>query len=286
MAATTPGADHHRHRPGAVGPHPGGQRGPFGAEAHDVLPGKDHPHRPSIPVCQLRGRPPGRPTPALPAKGSPIGGGVGGLAAGEAPGRVRLQVRRLHPRGLEGEVPVAGRHLERVAQPPAAAPALDLARMRPGPPPGISPTAQPPWRSGTATRQPAGARVVGEATPAEDDIRAGPLAGATLEGRPACRPGPPGDAVPARSARAGSHAAATIVRHPVQRHRWASKADSTCSTAGSGPSAARRHRIPGVQKPHWLAARGDEGVDQPARHLRGSDPQPSSRTGPQPAVPA
>ncbi len=53
-----------------------------------------------------------------------------------------------------------------------------------------------------------------------------------------------------------AQAASTMDCHPVQRQRWASNADSTaCRVRGRFPfsSAANRMRIPGVQKPHWLA---------------------------------
>ena len=206
---------------------------------------------------------------SLAPEGPPIGGGVGGLAAGQAPRRVRLQVGRLHPGGLEDEVPVARRHLERVAQLPAAAPALDLARTRPGPRPGSRPPPSHRRRSGTATRQSGGA--VSSAKPPRPRTTSGPVrcAGATLEGRPAFGAGRARrrgagacDAGPDRTA------AATIVRHPVQRHRWASKADSTwLGRRVRGRAQPGGTGCPGCRsRTGWR--RGDEGVDQPGRHLR------------------
>jgi hypothetical protein len=44
-----------------------------------------------------------------------------------------------------------------------------------------------------------------------------------------------------------------IDRHPVHRHRWARSAVSTWAEEGSGGSADKRQRSPGVQNPHWEA---------------------------------
>ncbi len=105
-------------------------------------------------------------------------------------------------------------------------------------------------------------------------------------GRPGPRPGPatrpaPGCVrrLPARSmarvdAERAAPAASTIDCHPVQRQRWASRADSTSRRVGRAPrrpasSAARRMTMPGVQKPHWLAPRAHEGGGPAGAQLRG-----------------
>ena len=68
--------------------------------------------------------------------------------------------------------------------------------------------------------------------------------------------------------------ASTMDCHPVQRHRWANKADSTAwRVGGRSPfsSAAKRSRMPGVQNPHWLAPVATKASTQ--RSLRsGSSP--------------
>src|SRR6516164_4205907 len=84
-------------------------------------------------------------------------------------------------------------------------------------------------------------------------------------------------------------AAARMVRHPVHRHRCANRALSTWPTAGDGPSAASRHRIPGVQNPHWLAAWAANASTSPAARS-GTNPstvvtdRPATQDGAAPAL--
>ena len=115
-----------------------------------------------------------------------------------------------------------------------------------------SPTDHPPAPSGTATSASDGAR--SSAKPPSPSATSGPtccgVPPSSAERRAAATRSRPG------SATGRAVAAATMDRHPVHRHRWASNA---CSTAagGAGPpavsSAASRTMIPGVQNPHWLA---------------------------------
>ncbi len=207
----------------------------------------------------------------LAAERAAVGERRRGLAAGLAPGGVGLEVAGLDPAGPQRGGPVAGRELERGpgvdrGPRPWTLPAAARASA------SVSPTAQPPSPSGTATSAPAGA--VSSAKPPWPSA----TAGATCCGRAALERGSLGGprtrtrrrfarpsvrnidgfAVRAPSPVARSHAS-RIVRQPVQRQRWARRA---CSTAGwpSGPGAAplaaapsSRQTMPGVQNPHWLA---------------------------------
>ena len=152
----------------------------------------------------------------------------------------------------------------------------------------VSPTAQPPRPSGTATSASAGA--VSSAKPPCPSATSGPTTcgPAALEGG-ARRALPPGHGEPAWSSPVATSQASRIVRQPVHRQRWASSACSTaswspgCGALGPGPSS--RQMIPGVQKPHWLApVAQNASAQRPARRAgarRGWSPivRPRAATG-------
>ncbi len=121
----------------------------------------------------------------LPAEGPAVADGRGRLAAGGAPRGVRLHVGRLHPGGLQGEVPAAGGHADRVVERQAGLAPLHLAGQGPGGAhrfgQGVAAHAVGHGDQGVGR-----AGVVGEAGPAEDG------AGADRLGNPSFERGPDG----------------------------------------------------------------------------------------------
>ena len=247
--------------------------GRFGPEPHDVLAAEQHPHRRGRAGRPARGRrrPPG--WPSLPPNAPPLASGDDGLAAGLAPRRRRARGSRAPPSDVRSvaaqspggsssggrastvvrrpcTLPAGGAGLgQRVADGPAAvAVGHGHQRVRPGRCRRRSPRARARRPGATALRRAA--------------LERGSLRGPRTRTRrrfacPSVR-NIDGFAVRALSPVATSHAS-RIVRHPVQRQRWARRA---CSTAGwpSGPAAAplarrpsSRQTMPGVQNPHWLA---------------------------------
>ena len=293
MAAATPGRGHHPdHARSRRARTPGGHRWPLRAQAHHVLPGKDHPHRPARTGPPAPGRPPAparRPCRRRPPhcrRGGPA------LRPGTAPRRVRLQVGRLDPGGLQGQVPVARAApragsaaawpLRRPWTLPGAGPGLGEGLARRAQPPVARPARPPGIRAGRCRR-----RSRPGPGPRPAPVRCG---GAALER------GPPAAAESGRSRpRSGRRdrpagpgwpqAASTMVRQPVQRHRWASSAVSTW--AGGRRRARARPAgtgFPGVQKPHWLAPCGTNALDQPAPPPPGRARRRWSPTGRPPAA--
>ena len=116
--------------------------------------------------------------------------------------------------------------------------------------------------------------------------KAGPSIWARHEARNGSRAGA-GSPVPGCSAVSrprAAHAASTMDCQPVQRHRCASRADSTpWRVTGRLPCsrAARRSRIPGVQKPHWLAPAA---AKAPAHRALSSGSSPSTVVTDRPAT--
>ena len=220
----------------------------------------------------------------LAAEGPAVGERAGGLAAGRAPRRVGLEVGRLDPGRAQRQVPRRRRDVDRPRQRGRAAPALHLARRRPGRRAGSPPTAQP---AGARRARPRGRRaarrVVGEPPIPERHLGADPLGRPAFERRPHRAP----SAGPRRRPR--RRATGARGRPPTaptgggggrrrRRRRPAARAgldrgvddgpppgaaaqvgdqragDVGCASAGRvGRSAARRTMIPGVQNPHWLA---------------------------------
>ena len=117
----------------------------------------------------------------LAAEGAAVGERRARLAAGLAPGRVRLEVRRLDPGGAQRGRPVAGRERRAAARAstvvrrPCTLPATARASASVSPPPSR------PAPSGTATSASSGRGVVGEAALAEGDLGSHRLRAAALD---------------------------------------------------------------------------------------------------------
>ena len=125
IASTMPGVRATRIDAGPVGAHACRDRGALRAAPHDVFAGEQDAHRPSVPV----GEPPGDVADFgrhLPTERTAVAERARRLAARLAPRGVRLEVRRLHPGGLQRAHPVAGRQLDRPSQRRRRAPSLDL----------------------------------------------------------------------------------------------------------------------------------------------------------------
>ncbi len=193
----------------------------------------------------------------LPAERTAVGERRRGSAARETPARVRFEIRRLDPGRLQGERPVPIGQLDRMAQRAPAASALHLGQ----PPPRLREVVGHRHRSVVADRdqRPGRCGVAGEPAVAEDHRRSGRLERRSLHlGPPTGQQRVAGRRRPrrGRALRATRAAASTMLCQPVQRHRWANSAvrtESASDLAGFPDRAASRIRIPGVQKPHWLA---------------------------------
>ncbi len=256
------GVGHHAHDTSAVGADPGGDGRPLGAQPDDVLAGQHHAHRPAVLVGQAAssGR---RHRRRLAAEGAPVGERRCRLPAGLAPRRVRLQVAGLHPRGLQGQVPVAGGQGHRPGDAAAAPPPLHLAGGGPGRGQRL---AQRPLAAGGGHRHQAsgGGGVVGKAAPTADDVGAHPLGDPALQSgspgggglvAPGHGHGPAGDGVdhgppPGTAAQMGQQRRLHLLR--------------TRPLAQGGRPA----QDPGRAEPTLAGAGGDEGADQPVTHLR------------------
>ena len=198
------------------------------------------------------------------------------------------------------ERPVARWELERdgAAATRRVAP-RDLAGPGPGRGQGLAPPTQPPCPSGTATRASAGAVSSAKPPPPQGHRRARPTWGAPpssagpraprRRGRAAAGPVPEA----ARRAVAGAAdtvrargAASTMVRQPVQRHRWASRAALDVVVAGVGPArleGGQPHDDPRGAEAALAGARRGEGLGPPGAHVAGrarrgwSPPRPATR---------
>ena len=260
---------HDPHDAGAVGTDAGGHRWSLRAEPHDVLPAGQHPHRPSVVVGQVDGRPPATGWLACPRRPRRWRAGVAGSPPGRAPGAVGLEVARLHPGRAQRPGPVARRNLDGPRERHRRPAALHLARRRPRLGERL---AHDPRTVGGAHRHEGVGRsgVVGEAALAEGDARShqlrachprARLAGRRRRGlarrcpwasRPRRRRTPPRSCC-----------------QPVQRQRWASSAWSTSARLAAGS----------------LAREGGQPHDDPRRAEPALARRPSRRT-PRPTAPA
>ena len=268
MASAMPGVRTTRTTPVPSAPMPAASGGRLGPSRTASSRDSSDPHRPAVRVGQRRAAAAHR-RGRLAAERAAVGERRRRLAAGHAPGRRRSRGRPARPTTSAASRPSRPSGTSSGgSSADGGAPALHLAGRGPrlGQRLADRPTRRRP--SGTATSASAGA--VSSANPPAPSA----TSGADPLGRPALERRPPGGGRPGHAA-VGRSVAPSGGRGESPRRRRSSasrctgtggRASARSTAVAIGEPAAWRRRpssrtmIPGVQKPHWLAAGGAERV--------------------------